>query len=202
MTDLEQQLEAPLALLKSLADEALESDPDLLSEQLQEKLLQIQASVGDVLDTAAVSLTELLEQVGADMLSSSPAADQMQAELKEVSVELEDQLGLLSDLLHGASSLEELGETQEEIRGVELAMQLTLSRLGSLFDVLETPPQALSEDSKTEEAANVLELLSLALESVDRHLLDGDLRHFREALVHIEQAGGVLHQALSGEMRR
>jgi uncharacterized phage infection (PIP) family protein YhgE len=198
-SDISQQLEAPLALLKSIAERAFVPGQLSTSSQLQGQLSHLQSAVSDVLDIAATAMNELLEQVE-DELVSEGAMDSARSELRELSEELQDQLGSLSDILLSARNFEELGAAREEVEGIELMMQGTLHRLEMLIDrivdgQLEEPP--LAENSRVDEASLVLELLAEAITSVDEHLVDGDLGRLQVALEQVESAGQILRLALA-----
>lgn len=198
--DLDEQLEAPLALLRTLSERSQRQHQFPTETQLRETLSQLQSAVGDLLDIAAAAISALLEQVEDELLPPGRAAEEARLELKAISMELEDQLAVLSDTLLGATSMEQLGEAQDEVRGVELAMALTLSRLGSVLESLdsfEPPAPPVAESSRIEEAGRLLELLTSAIESVDRHLVDGELSHFAQALAQLDDAAMVLRQLLS-----
>jgi len=198
-SDLAQQLEAPLALLKSISERTFGSGQFPTPSQLQLQLSHLQSAVGDVLDIAASAMSDLLEQVEDELALPEEALEIAREELRAVTEELEDQLGSLSDALMGARSFEELGAAREEVEGVELAMQATLVRLEVLLDSLVDGQllEPLAEDSKSEEASAVLELLAVALESVDAHLLDGQLDHLRQALSQVESAAEILRQVMA-----
>lgn len=198
-SDLAQQLEAPLALLKSISERTFGSGQLPTPSQLQLQLSHLQSAVGDVLDIAASAMGDLLEQVEDELALPEEALEIAREELRAVTEELEDQLGSLSDALMGARSFEELGAAREEVEGVELAMQATLVRLEVLLDSLVDGQllEPLAEDSKSEEASAVLELLAVALESVDAHLLDGQLDHLRQALSQVESAAEILRQVMA-----
>lgn len=197
--DVSQQLEAPLALLKSIAERAFTPGQMLSQSQLQAQLANLQSAVSDLLDIAAASLNDLLEQVEDELEIPEYRIDQARAELSEVSTELEEQLGTLSDILVSARSFAELGEARDEVEGVELAMQGTLARLEILLDTLVDSQleDSLAESSKVDEASVVLELLANALESVDGHLVDGSLDHLRDALERVDQASEILRYVLT-----
>jgi hypothetical protein len=198
-SDLAQQLEAPLALLKSISERTFGSGQFPTPSQLQLQLSHLQSAVGDLLDIAASAMADLLEQVEDELALPEEALQIAREELRAVTEELEDQLGSLSDALMGARSFEELGAAREEVEGVELAMQATLVRLEVLLDSLVDGQllEPLAEDSKSEEAAAVLELLAVALESVDAHLLDGQIDHLRQALSQVESAAEILRQVMA-----
>lgn len=201
MTDLDvsQQLEAPLALLKSIAERAFTPGQLLSPVHLQEQLSNLQTAVSEVLDIAAVSLSELLEQVEDELAIPPYRIDMAREELGAISADLEEQLGAFSDILLNARSFAELGEAREEVEAIEIAMQGTLARLETLLDSLVDSQleETLVEGTKVDEASVVLELLANALESVDGHLVDGGLDHLRDALENVDQASQLLRYVLT-----
>lgn len=197
--DLSEQLEAPLALLKSISETVFSSGQSLSAQQMRTQLANLQSAVSEVLDIAANAMNDLLEQVEDELTIPGYAMDTARTQLQALSEELQDQLGTLSDILLSVESFQELGEAQEEVEAVEQAMQATMARLEILIDrlvdgQLEEP---LAEASRVEEATVVLELLSAALTSVDNHLVDGEVVHLHGALEQIENAGRIIRLALA-----
>lgn len=197
--DVSQQLEGPLALLKSIAERALSPGQVLSQSQLQAQLAHLQSAVSEVLDIAAVSLTELLEQVEDELEIPPHRITEAREELGAIAADLEEQLGMLSDILLNARNFAELGAAREEVEGVELAMQGTLARMEFMLDSLVDSQfeEALAEESKVDEASVVLELLANALEFVDGHLADGNLDHLRDAIERVDQASQILRYVLT-----
>lgn len=203
MTDSDQgqQFEAPLALLQDIVDN-LRAEPS--ADELSEQLAALEGAIEDLLDLVAASLAE-----------GGMGSRSAQAELEDITDQLQDQLGVLGDALLNARSLDELRDAQEEANAVQLSMPMTLARLESLLDsssqrspATEGPPPAssqpspepasgpFSEYSRVEESVLLLELLAVSIEAIDSHLADGDLTHFHRALDQVDQAARVLRAAL------
>jgi hypothetical protein len=197
--DLSQQLEAPLALLKSFSETAYARGQNLSSSQLRVQLTDLQSAVSEVFDIAANALNDLLEQVEDELTFPGYAMETARQQLHGLSEELQDQLGTLSDVLLAAESFEELGDAREDVEAVEQAMQGSLARLESLLDRLLDGQleQPLAEASRVEETSAVLELLGAALTSVDNHLADGEMIHLQGALEQVENAASILRLALA-----
>lgn len=197
--NLSEQLQAPLALVRSIAESFASGTPPT-ALQLQVQLAQLQGAVGDVLDTAGAALSDLLAEV--DQALEGVGRETARAELEAIVEELEDQLGTLSDLLGAATTFEDLGEAKDEVEAVDQAMQETLSRLGCFFETWaeEPTPAEVAQESRLEESGAVIDALSAALAAVDRHLVQGDLGPLQQALEEVQRAGAILQSALeSGE---
>ena len=188
--DISQQLETPLALLKSIADSTLAGGQTLSQTQLQQQLAELQSAVSEVLDIVANALNDLLAQFEDDLSLSESSLKVASAELRAISEDIDEHLGSLSDVLLGAQDFAELGDARAQIEAVGGDMQATFARLAVLFDALldASLEESLEEVRHREETLAVAALLVSALDSLDGHLNDNDPNHLRDAFAQVDDA--------------
>ncbi len=191
--ELSRQLEAPLALLKQVTEHSFRSGTVPSRQQLDGQLSHLRSAISDVVELVNQAVATAIRQTGEEIEPSEAGLNTLKEELQAVQVELEEQFLTVSESLFAARGFEELATAQEAIDGAALGMEGSLARLEGFLERLDfEPADSISERAKVEEAGEILELLASAIESVERHLEQGDGKPLEQALFLVERAAEVL----------
>ncbi len=198
-SDLQSQLEEPLTLLRSITERAYRPGQVSSQSQLREQFAHLKGALADVMEVATQAFVESLEVAADSADQLGEGGDTVLLVIEEVALELEESLSLLTKTLLGARTTEELSQVQVSVVDAEMTMEAALSRLMMALESLDVPELAteVSEKARTDEAADILEHLSLALEDVGSHLQNGEPFHLERALTHVDAAAARLRESLA-----